>query len=243
MERLRALIGAEQWLVFGGSWGSTLALAYAETHPDRVSELVLRGIFTLRRAELDWFYQFGTSEIFPDHWQDFLAPIPLDERHDLRAAYRRRLISDDPAVRIEAAKAWALWEGRTITLLPDKTTQSGFADPHFAVAFARIENHYIVHGGWMEEGQLIAQAGRLSGIRGTIVQGRYDVVCPVRTAYDLHKAWPQAELRLIDGAGHAYSEPETLHQLILATDRYRAGNGGAHGRSGDVSGTHAAPEH
>jgi proline iminopeptidase len=220
MERLRALMGVDRWLVFGGSWGSALALAYAETHPERVSELVLRGIFTLRRAELDWYYQFGASEIFPDFWEDFLVPIPVDEQGDLRAAYRRRLTSADKKVRLEAAKAWSAWEGRTITLLPDPGTSTAFQDPHFALAFARIENHYFVHGGWLEEGQLLADAHRLRAIPGTIVQGRYDMACPTRTAYDLHRAWPEADFRLVEGAGHAFSEPEILHELIAAVDGY-----------------------
>lgn len=220
MERLRTLMGVERWLVFGGSWGSTLALAYAETHSDRVSELVLRGIFTLRQAELDWYYQFGASEVFPDLWEQFVAPIPEEERGDLRAAYRKRLTGDDVAAQLEAAQAWALWEGRTITLLPDPDTSAGFADPHFALAFARIENHYFVNNGWMDEGQLIRDAHRLKDIPGTIVHGRYDLVCPARTAWDLHRAWPEADFHLIDGAGHAYSEPAILDRLIRATDGY-----------------------
>jgi proline iminopeptidase len=225
MERLRELVGVDRWLVFGGSWGSTLALAYAETHPDRVSEMVLRGIFTLRRAELDWYYQFGASEVFPDLWEAFLAPIPPEERGDLRAAYRRRLTSDDEAVRLAAAQAWSIWEGRTITLLPDADTSAGFQDPYFALAFARIENHYFVNHGWLEEGQLIANASRLRHIPATIVQGRYDMACPTRTAHDLHRAWPEARYHLIEGAGHAFSEPEILHTLIEATDRYASAVG------------------
>jgi len=220
MERLRTLMGVERWLVFGGSWGSTLALAYAETHSERVSELVLRGIFTVSKAELDWYYQFGASEVFPDKWATFQAPIPEAERGDMRAAYRERLTGDNPVVQIEAAKAWSLWEGETLTLLPDPAIASGFENPHFALAFARIENHYFVHGGWLEEGQLIRDAARLQHIPGTIVQGRYDMVCPVRTAYALHKAWPQADFRLIEGAGHAWSEPQILDELIRATERY-----------------------
>ena len=220
LERLRVMMGVDRWLVFGGSWGSTLALAYAETHPDRVSELVLRGIFTLRQAELDWYYQFGASEVFPDNWRSFQAPIPVEERGNMRAAYRKRLIGDDTAQQLEAAKAWTLWEGQTSTLLPDVKTRSGFEDPHFALAFARIENHYFVHGGWLAEGQLLRDAARLCGIRGTIVQGRYDMVCPARTAYDLHKAWPEAEFFLTEGAGHAWLEPANLDRLIRTTELY-----------------------
>jgi proline iminopeptidase len=220
IERLRELMGVETWQVFGGSWGSTLALAYAETHPERVSELILRGIFMVSRAELNWYYQFGASEVFPDKWEEFLAPIPLEERGDLAAAYRRRLTGDDVAAQLEAAQAWALWEGQTITLLPDAGLTSGFANAHFALAFARIENHYFVHNGWLEEGQLLRDAGRLRDIPGVIVQGRYDMACPARTAYELHKAWPTADFHLIEGAGHAYSEPGILDQLIRATDRF-----------------------
>lgn len=220
MERLRALMGVEQWLVFGGSWGSALALAYAETHPGQVSELVLRGIFTVRPSELDWYYQFGASEVHPEKWEAFLAPIPEAERGDMRAAYRKRLTGTDEAAQLEAAKAWTLWEGRTLTLLPDPNFTSGFENPHFALAFARIENHYFVHNGWLEEDQLIRDAGKLRGIPGTIVQGRYDMACPTRTAYELHKAWPEAEFHLIEGAGHAYSEPGILDRLIRATDGY-----------------------
>ena len=224
IERLRALMGVEKWLVFGGSWGSALALAYAETHPDRASEIVLRGIFTARPQELDWFYQFGASEVFPEKWEDFLSPIPAEERGDLRAAYRKRLTGADEAARLAAAEAWTLWEGRTLTLLPDAAFTSGFENPHFALAFARIENHYFVHGAWLEDNQLIRDAGKLRGIPGTIVQGRYDMACPPRTAYELHKAWPEADFALIEGAGHAYSEPGILDRLIRATDAYaRAG--------------------
>jgi proline iminopeptidase len=226
IERLRALMDVEQWLVFGGSWGSTLALAYAETHPERVSALVLRGIFTARESELDWYYQFGASEVFPEHWDAFLAPIPLDERGDLRTAYRKRLTGDDEALRLEAALAWTLWEGRTITLLPDPDLTAGFEDPHYALAFARIENHYFIHSAWLEDNQLIRDAHKLRAIPGTIIQGRYDMACPVRTAHALHQAWPEATFHLVEGAGHAFSEPGILDQLIRATDGYAA----AHGR-------------
>jgi len=220
IERLREKIGVERWLVFGGSWGSTLALAYAETHPKRVSELVVRGIYTLTKAELDWYYQFGVSEMFPDKWERFQAPIPEAERGDMMAAYRRRLVGDDPAMQLEAAKAWSIWEGETITLLPSAALSAAHADGHFALAFARIENHYFVHGGWLEEGQLLRDAGKLRGIPGTIVHGRYDMPCPARTAHALHKAWPEADFHLIEGAGHAYSELGILDQLVRATDRF-----------------------
>ncbi|WP_174247435.1 prolyl aminopeptidase [Methylocapsa sp. S129] len=220
IERLRELVKVEKWLVFGGSWGSTLALAYAETHPSRVSELVLRGIYTLTKAELAWYYQFGVSEMFPDKWERFQAPIPEAERGDMMGAYRKRLTSDDPAIQIEAAKAWSVWEGETITLLPNPEFSAEHGDEHFALAFARIENHYFVHDGWLEEGQLLRDAGKLHGIPGAIVHGRYDMPCPARYAYALHKAWPDADFHLIEGAGHAYSEPGILDQLMRATDRF-----------------------
>jgi proline iminopeptidase len=224
MERLRAeVMRADRWLVFGGSWGSALALAYAQAHPERVSELVLRGIFTLRRAELRWYYQEGASWLFPDKWERFMAPIPEAERGDLIAAYRRRLTHPDRAVRLEAARAWSLWEGETITLLPDAALSEHFARDEYALAFARIENHYFVHAGFMEEGQLIRDAHRLRGIPGVIVQGRYDVATPAATAWALHRAWPEAEFHLVPDAGHAYSEPGILHRLVEATDRFAAG--------------------
>ena len=220
IERLRQMMGVDKWLVFGGLWGSTLSLAYSETHPDRVSELVVRGIYTLTKAELAWYYQFGVSEMFPDKWEAFIAPIPEAERGDLIDAYRRRLTGDDAAARIEAARAWSLWEGRTITLLPEPATSDAFGEDQFALAFARIENHYFVHGGWLEEGQLLRDAGKLKGIPGVIVHGRYDMPCPARYAWELAKAWPDAEFFLIEGAGHAYSEPGILDRLIYATDKF-----------------------
>lgn len=220
IERLREMVDAEKWLVFGGSWGSTLALAYSQTHPERVSELVVRGVYTLTKAELDWYYQFGVSEMFPDKWERFIAPIPQAERGDLMAAYRRRLTGDDKAARIEAAKAWSLWEGETITLLPQPETSDKFGEDDFALAFARIENHYFVHGGWLDEGQLLRDAHKLRGIPGLIVHGRYDMPCPARYAWQLHKGWPDAEFFLIEGAGHAYSEPGILDRLIYATDKF-----------------------
>lgn len=220
IERLRSMIGAEKWMVFGGSWGSTLALAYAETHPERVSELVLRGIFTLRRSELLWYYQEGASWIFPDKWEGFLAPIPPEERGDLMAAYRKRLTGSDPAVQRQAAKAWSLWEGETITLLPNEDYSNQFGDEHYALAFARIENHYFVNEGFFEEGQLLRDAGRLKDIPGVIVQGRYDIATPPATAWELHKAWPEARFIMVADAGHAYSDPGILHHLIETTDAF-----------------------
>jgi proline iminopeptidase len=220
IERLRQMAGFDQWLVFGGSWGSTLALSYAQTHTRHVSELVLRGVYTLTKAELDWYYQFGVSEMFPEKWRLFQAPIPEDERGDMMMAYRRRLVGDDMAAQLAAAKAWSVWEGETITLLPEPSTSDAFHDDRFALAFARIENHYFVHGGWLEEGQLLRDADKLAGIDGVIVHGRYDMPCPARVAWELHQAWPRAAFHLIEGAGHAFSEPGILNQLIRATDRF-----------------------
>jgi proline iminopeptidase len=220
IERLREMAWAEEWLVFGGSWGSALALAYAETHPRRVSELVLRGIFTLRRAELEWYYQHGASLHFPERWPSFLAPIPEAERGDLIAAYHKRLTSPDRPTRVEAARAWSVWEGSTITLMPDEGIVRQHDGEDYALAFARIENHYFVNAGWMEEGQLIRDATRLEGIPGVIIQGRYDMACPAVTAWDLHRAWPEADFHLVEGAGHAYSEPGILDLLIGSTDRF-----------------------
>nr|WP_321445718.1 prolyl aminopeptidase [uncultured Cohaesibacter sp.] len=220
IERLRALVGVDQWMVFGGSWGSTLALAYAQTHPDRVSELVLRGIFTLTQRELDWYYKFGVNQMFPDKWEAFVAPIPPEERGDLMQAFHKRLTSDNPAVQLEAAKAWSVWEGETITLLPDESYSTSFAADQFAIAFARIENHFFSNKGWLEEGQLLRDAHKMAGIPGAIVHGRYDMPCPMENAHSLHKAWPDADFHLIEGAGHAFDEPGILEALVATTDKF-----------------------
>jgi proline iminopeptidase len=221
IERLRdEVLQAGQCLIFGGSWGSTLALTYAQAHPQRVSELIVRGIFTLRRAELLWFYQEGASWLFPDLWEQYLAPIPPEERGDMMAAYRKRLTSSDAQVRLQAAHAWSQWESRTITLLPSAQHQQSHAGDASALAFARIENHYFVHDGFMEEGQLLNDAHKLHGIPGVIIQGRYDVCTPAKTAWELHKAWPQADFHLINNAGHAFDQPGILAELLAATDRY-----------------------
>ncbi|MBI1773803.1 MAG: prolyl aminopeptidase [Proteobacteria bacterium] len=221
IERIRAMLGIERWLVNGGSWGSALALAYAETHPERVSALVLRGIFTLRRAELHWYYQSGASFMFPDKWERFLEPVAEAGRGDLIGAYHRLLHHPDPAVQIRAARAWSLWEGETITLLPDPKLSESHAEDRFALAFARIENHYFVNSGFLEEGQLIGDVGKLKQIPAVIVQGRYDVACPPFTAWDLHRAWPEARFIMVPDAGHAGSEPTILHHLIEATDAFQ----------------------
>jgi proline iminopeptidase len=220
IERLRRLAGHERWMVFGGSWGSTLALAYSEAHRERVTELVLRGIFTFRQTELDWLYRYGASEVYPDKWENFLAPIPKEERGDLVGAYRRRLTGPDPAVRLAAAKAWSQWEAETVTLLPSPATIEEHMSDDFAIAIARIENHYMANRGWLEEGRLIADADRLRGIPGVIVQGRHDMCTPPAAAWDLHKAWPEARLEIVPDGGHLFNEPGVLDGLIRATDAF-----------------------
>ncbi|HVF34684.1 MAG TPA: prolyl aminopeptidase [Candidatus Saccharimonadia bacterium] len=223
IESLRRHLAIERMLVFGGSWGSTLALAYAQAHAERVSALVLRGIFLLRRFELEWFYQRGASLMFADAFEKYLAPIPEVERGDLMSAYYRRLTHPDPAVRVAAARAWSVWEGRTSFLLENPAYVSGFDEDEHALEFARIECHYFVHGGFFRnERQLLEDAHRLAAIPGTIVQGRYDVVCPMQSAWDLHRAWPQADLKIVPDAGHSAFEAGNTHELIEATDRYAA---------------------
>ena len=224
LELLRRNLGIERWQVFGGSWGSTLALAYAQSHPDVVSELVLRGIFTLRRHELEWFYEGGAAALFPDLWEDYLAPVPVIERSRLIEAYHRLLTDPDPAVHVPAAQAWTRWEAATVTLRPDPALVAAMSTPESATAFARIENHYFIHRGWLREGQLIgdAAAGALRGIPGVIVQGRYDACTPPMTAWDLHRAWPEAEFVMVDDAGHSAAEPGIAAALVAATDRFAA---------------------
>ncbi len=221
IEKLREHLGIGKWQVFGGSWGSTLALAYAETHPERVSELVLRGIFLLRKEEIQWFYQEGTSWIFPDAWEQYLAPIPESERGDLLGAYYKRLISDDAAVRSRAAQAWSVWEGSTSCLFPNEELVRRMSGDEFALAFARIECHYFTHDGWVSgDKALLANVDKIRKIPGVIVQGRYDVVCPAKSAWDLHRAWPEAEFRIVRDSGHSAMEAGTVHELVSATDRY-----------------------
>jgi proline iminopeptidase len=223
IERLREHLGIARWQVFGGSWGSTLALAYAETHPDRVTELVLRGIFLVRKWEIDWFYQDGCSHLFPDAWEAYLAPIPPEERGDLVSAYYRRLTSDDERVRTEAARAWSVWEGRTSYLIVNETAVAHHDEDAFATAFARIECHYFVNGCWLEgERALLNHVDRIRHVPTVIVQGRYDVVCPMESAWALKRAWPEAELVITPDAGHSAFEPGNTHHLVEATDRFRA---------------------
>jgi proline iminopeptidase len=223
MENIREHLGIPRWQVFGGSWGSTLALAYAQKHPEVVSELVLRGIFLLRAQDIRWFYQYGASMLFPDAWEHYLAPIPVSERDDLLHAYHRRLTSDDPAVRLEAARAWSIWEGGTSRLYPDPLLIERFGQDQFALAFARIECHYFVNKGFFErEGQLLEDIGRIRHIPGVIVQGRYDIPCPMDGAWALHRAWPEAELVVVPDAGHSANEPGIQRALVAATDKFRA---------------------
>ena len=219
MEALRTHLGISRWVVFGGSWGSTLALAYAETHPSRALGLILRGIFMLREAELRWFYQEGAHFLFPDAWEDYLAPIPVSERGDMMAAYYRRLVSPDPAVRLAAARAWSRWEGRTSKLLVSEDLVDKYNDEEFALAFARIECHYFVNKGFFDrDDALLAGVARIRHIPAVIVQGRYDVVCPMVSAWDLHRAWPEADLHVVPDAGHSAFECGIEARLLAATD-------------------------
>ena len=222
IETLRTHLGIERWAVFGGSWGSTLALAYAERHPERVTGLVLRGIFLLRKQEIDWFYQRGASILFADAWEGYLAPIPEAERGDLLAAYYRRLTSDDPSVRQEAARAWSVWEGSTSCLFPNLELIAKTGGDEFSLAFARIECHYFTNRGFFSrDAQLLEDVGRIRHLPAVIVQGRYDVVCPMESAWALHRAWPEADLRLVADAGHSALEPGIVHELVEATDHFR----------------------
>ncbi|MGE0180886.1 MAG: prolyl aminopeptidase [Parvularculaceae bacterium] len=221
MEKLRRHLDIEAWQVFGGSWGSTLALAYAEAHPDVTTELVLRGIFMLRRSELLWFYQEGASWMFPDAWEKYVEPIPPAERDDFMAAYYRRLTGADEAEKIRAAKAWSAWEGGTVSLTPSQERIDSFSADAFAVAFARIECHYFVNSGFFrQDDQLLADIDKIRDIPGVIVQGRYDVVTPMKSAWDLHQAWPEAAFVLVGDAGHAASEPGIIDALVRATDAF-----------------------
>ena len=223
MERIRAHLGIYSWQLFGGSWGSTLALAYAQSHPAQVSEIVLRGIFTLRRSELEWFYQAGASRLFPDAWEAYLAPIPQDERCDLMTAYYRRLTGNDKEEQLRAAQAWSVWEGSTSRLLVDADEVARFVEPEFALAFARIESHYFVNRGFFSsDTQLLDDAYRVRHIPAVIVQGRYDVVCPMVTAWELHRRWPEATFCIVPDAGHSAFEPAIIAELVKATDTFRA---------------------
>ena len=221
IEKLRMHLGIEQWMVFGGSWGSTLSLAYSQTHPERCRGIILRGIFMLRQKEIRWFYQEGTSYIFPDAWEEYLKPIPEAERHDLLWAYYQRLTSSDAQTRLEAARAWSIWEASTSKLFQDPDLMQKFGDSRFADAFARIECHYFVNKGFFEpEDQLLRNVDRIRHIPAVIVQGRYDVVCPMISAWELHRVWPEAEFIVVPDAGHSMMEPGIRSALIEATDKF-----------------------
>ncbi|MDH3843653.1 MAG: prolyl aminopeptidase [Myxococcales bacterium] len=221
MERLREHLGIERWQLFGGSWGSTLSLAYAQQHPSRVTELVLRGIFLLRRREILWYYQEGASRIFPEAWQEYLAPIPRDEREDMLGAYYKRLTSSQQDVRMAAARAWSTWEGSTSRLIPDADLIKRTGEDQFAEAFARIECHYFINGGFFEnDGALLENIARIQHLPAIIVQGRYDVVCPAESALELHRAWPGSQLVVVPDAGHSALEPGITAQLVAATESF-----------------------
>jgi proline iminopeptidase len=224
---LREHLGIDRWLVFGGSWGSTLSLAYAQTHPSRVRALVLRGIFLCRQKEIDWFYQdgAGASAIFPDRWNEYVRLIPEAERGDILNAYHRRLMSADQPTRLEAARAWSVWEASALKLIPDDELIDHFAEPQRALALARIECHYFVNNSFMPtDNYLIENIDKIRHIPTTIVQGRYDIVCPMMSAWELHGSWPEAELKIIPDAGHSVREPGILDALVAATDGFRQGN-------------------
>ena len=218
MEALRTHLEIERWQLFGGSWGATLAMAYAQTFPERVSDIVLRGVFLLRERELDWMYRGGAGNLFPEAWERFAS---LVDSGDVLAGYHRLVDDPDPAVRAQAAAAWSNWEGATVSLTPNPGLQATYANPAFAVPFARIALHYFVHGGWLEPEQLVRDAGKLAGIPGRIIQGRYDAVCPPVTAWDLHRAWPDSTLQLLPQAGHAVNDRGVLDALLEATDEFR----------------------
>ena len=222
IERLREHLGIEAWQVFGGSWGSTLALSYAQTHPNRVRQLVLRGIFLCRPKEIHWFYQEGASAIFPDMWEEYVRVIPESERVDMLSAFHRRLTSDDETVRLEAARAWSIWEGSTSKLFPDPDLINKMGEAQQALSMARIECHYFMNNAFFEtDNYLIENVEKIRDIPTVIVQGRYDVVCPMMSAWELHRAWPEAELRVIPDAGHSAGEPGIISALVDATDRFR----------------------
>ena len=219
METIRLHLQIDKWVVFGGSWGSTLGLVYAQTYPERVLGLILRGIFLCRDEDITWFYQNGAGRLFPDYWEQYLQLIPPEERSDMVRAYYRRLTGTDEIARMSAAKAWSIWEGRTATLEPRQSVVDHFAHPHTALSLARIECHYFMNNSFLEPNQIVRDAHRLHAIPGTIVHGRYDVVCPIDQAWALHQAWPQAELKVITDAGHSATEPGTVDALVRATQR------------------------
>ncbi|MGV6827028.1 MAG: prolyl aminopeptidase [bacterium] len=220
IEAIRELLEIERWLVFGGSWGSTLALVYAQTHPEHVTGLILRGIFLCRDHEIEWFYQQGASRLFPDQWEKYLEPVKETERDDMLSAYYALLTGEDELKRMAAAKAWSVWEGSTATLLPSRQTVQHFADPHVALSMARIECHYFVNHAFLAPNQILDNMDKLATIPGMIVHGRYDVICPAENAWQLHKAWPGSELQIIADAGHSATEKGITAALVAATDRF-----------------------
>lgn len=218
MEQIREHLGIDRWMLFGGSWGSTLALVYAQLHPDRVMGLILRGIFLCRPEEIHWFYQDGANRLFPDYWQDFIGPIPEAERDDLVKAHHTRLTGKDEIARMASAKAWSMWEGRASTLRPKSSVLDFFSKPHVALSLSRIEAHYFINNSFLEKDQILKNAHQLAEIPGYIVQGRYDVVCPLISAWELHQAWPESVLKIIRDAGHSAFEPGIIDALVRAAD-------------------------
>lgn len=219
IEVIREFLGVEQWVLFGGSWGSTLSLVYAQAYPQQVLGLILRGIFLCRKKEIDWFYQSGASRIFPDAWADFVKPIPVSERDNLLAAFYKRLICDDEIARMTAAKAWSIWEGRTSTLKPNRSVWDHFGNVHTALSLARIECHYFMNNIFLQNDQILQDIDRIKHLPGIIVQGRYDIVCPMESAWELHQAWPTSELEIITDAGHSATEPGIVDALVKATQK------------------------
>lgn len=220
MEKIREFLGVEQWIVFGGSWGATLGLVYAQAHAQRVKALILRGIFLSSEEEIQWFYQGGAARIYPDHWQEFVEIIPQQERHEMLAAYYKRLTGENELARMAAAKTWARWEARTSTLVPSKTVLNNFAEPHVATSLALLESHYFMNKGFLKPNQILDNMAKIAQIPGTIIQGRYDMVCPMQSAYQLYAVWPSAELDIIPDAGHSATERGITDALIRATIKY-----------------------
>ncbi len=217
IEKVREFLGIDQWVLFGGSWGATLALVYAEIHPTHVLGMILRGIFLCRKKEVQWFYQKGTNRIFPDYWEDFIQPIPKKERGDLVAAHYKRLTGNDEVARMASAKAWSLWEARTATLTLRHKVVDYLGVPHVALALARIEAHYFMNNSFLKENQILRNAKKIRDIPGYIIHGRYDLICPLESAFDLAKVWPGGQLQIVPGAGHSASEPGIVDALVQAT--------------------------
>ena len=221
IEKIRSTLNIRKWMVFGGSWGSTLALAYSQTHPESVSEMILRGVFMLRQKELDWFYQEGASKIFPDDWESFVAIIPHQKRNNLMVAYNEIFNSNDEDLKLEAAVNWSRWEAATSKLVQNNSLMDEFSDPYFALAFALIENHYFINKGFLDsEDQLIKGIEKIRHIPAKIIQGRYDIVCPMETAYEVYKEWPEATLEIAKSSGHSAFEKEIIHLLVSATNEF-----------------------